>query len=135
MKSNLNNVYKPGIVSLKNDCSANSKELLSLKNEMREMKLQISTLMEFMKSFNDNKESNNSEQDSSSNDEKSISHNSEEALSVEEKNEDQSLENLEPADIKQMVKNALKIEINEVSQNDNDAGDNKQPTFSDVNSS
>ena len=43
MKSDFSNIYKPVIMNVKNDCTYHSREILTIKSEMRELKYQINT--------------------------------------------------------------------------------------------
>lgn len=119
MKSDFSHIYKPGIVSLKNDCAYHSRELISIKSEMREIKYQINTLLQFMKSIQEKeKEPQVVVEDVSENEEQ------------EEHQSSETLENLEASDIKELVKNALQMEITEKPEVDQD---NDAPTFSTIN--
>ena len=138
MKEQLS-VYKPGIVAIKNTSTANTKEIMNLKNDINEMKGNINELLTFMKSCNEELSQLKSQFNDQWNKPMSTDINSleKEGIAEEENKVNESLENLEPSDIKEMVKNALKMEITEVPTDsvvEDDQGTD-QPTFSDVSSS
>jgi len=138
MKEQLS-VYKPGIVAIKNTSTANSKEIMNLKNDINEMKGNINELLTFMKSCNEELSQLKSQFNDQWNKPMSTDINSLEKASIaeEENKVNESLENLEPSDIKEMVKNALKMEISEVPTDSvvEENQESEQPTFSDVSSS
>ena len=138
MKEQLS-VYKPGIVAIKNTSTANSKDIINMKNDINEMKGNINELLTFMKSCNEELSQLKSQFNDQWNKPMTTEINSlENADIVEEQTKvNESLENLEPSDIKEMVKNALKMEISEVPTASvlEEKQENQPPTFSDVNSS
>ncbi len=126
MKSDFSNIYKPVIMNVKNDCSYHSREILTIKSEMRELKYQINTLLQFMKTSQEQSSNSVIVEDV---EESEDVQNSQEQIVTEvqdDTKENGSLQNLEASDIKELVKNALHIEINEVTPSSN------APTFSSI---
>ena len=103
-------VYKPGIVSIKNASSANTKEITFLKQQIQMMQDQINSMNTIIIELQNTASNKNT---------------LETIVDTEKKEASNNISQMEAETIKELVKNELKLEITETEQ--------QNPTFSDVN--
>ena len=105
-------VYKPGIVSIKNASSANTKEITLLKQQIRIMQDQINSMNSIINELQNTASTKNT---------------SETLVETEKKEESNNISQMEAESIKELVKKELKLEITETEEEEE-----QKPTFSDV---